>query len=94
MIKTIQVGTEIYYTGDMANVEGFGEVISYHKKSKYIQESVDIKLEDGRVFEMVSLSSFVESPGQRFYTKRKWQAKQQAKTNVLERRLVEMGIRH
>tara|TARA_R110002020_G_scaffold288114_1_gene503587 strand:- start:575 stop:823 length:249 start_codon:yes stop_codon:yes gene_type:complete len=41
-------GTKIYYTGDMANIEGFGTVTrAYEDKwGKW----VDIKMDDGRDF--------------------------------------------
>ena len=45
MSADIQEGTRIYYTGDMANVEGFGSVIARDPSGQ-----VRILLDDGRDF--------------------------------------------
>jgi len=43
--KTIEIGTEIYYTGDMANQEGCGAVIAGPRNGEWL-----VGLDDGRAF--------------------------------------------
>ena len=60
-----EVGTDIYYIGDMANRSGFGYVarIEHTRWGR----NVTIQLHDGRRFQ-VSPASFMDSPGRRFIT--------------------------
>lgn len=53
----LEIGTKIYYTGDMANIEGFGEIIDI-KDSKFYGPKADIyvKLEDGRDMRILPLN--------------------------------------
>jgi hypothetical protein len=41
------IGTKIYYRGDMANREGFGEIVEIIESERFGQD-VKIKFEDGR----------------------------------------------
>ncbi|RJX17664.1 MAG: hypothetical protein C4575_12525 [Desulforudis sp.] len=41
-------GTRIYYTGDMANREGFGTIVAVLEPTKYSPQQVVIKMDDGR----------------------------------------------
>ncbi len=43
-------GTRIYYTGDMANLDGFGEITEELPAGKYAPAQVKIKMDDGREF--------------------------------------------
>lgn len=65
----LTINTEIYYTGDVANISGFGRVIRQRPADKWHSGSVDICLEDGRVLRGIHLSAFETSPGQRFMLK-------------------------
>ena len=56
----LEVGTRIYYTGDMANNEGFGKVVKKIPEGQYNQASVEIKMDDGR--EMKMLPELLFSP--------------------------------
>jgi hypothetical protein len=59
----LSIGTKIYYTGDMANQSGFGEVIAHRS-----DWGMDIRFEDGRAFNALTMSSFSAGPGRRFMT--------------------------
>jgi hypothetical protein len=73
MAQTHPIGTEIHYTGDMANQPGNGVVTSLRPATTYGIESMDITLEDGRVFRAVHLSNF-SGIGRRFWTMTDYQA--------------------
>lgn len=54
----LPIETEIYYHGDMANEPGFGQVdANYFSASG---EFVDLLMDDGRIFESLSVSNFSE----------------------------------
>lgn len=46
-IEILPVSTQIYYTGDMANASGVGEIVKIHSCPNW-GSHYDIKLEDGR----------------------------------------------
>lgn len=48
VVARFVVGTEIYYTGDMANVDGFGRIHAIRPASEWSPLSVDIVMDDGR----------------------------------------------
>jgi len=56
----LEVGTRIYYTGDMANNEGFGTVTKKIPEGKYNSACVNIKMDDGR--EKIMLPEILFSP--------------------------------
>lgn len=74
----LPVGTEIYYTGDMANQSGFGVVSALHGPDKWYGGSVDILMEDGREMRRLHFVQFDQSPGRRFMTKTEYTAKREA----------------
>lgn len=43
-MANLEIGTKVYYTGDMANDEGHGTIIG-ERDGRYI-----VRLEDGRIF--------------------------------------------
>lgn len=64
----LNVGQKIFYTGDMANQEGFGVIESIEPANKWHGECYNIKMEDGREWNKVQPVQFFKSPGQRFMT--------------------------
>ncbi|MBE3126174.1 MAG: hypothetical protein IMZ57_11030 [Acidobacteria bacterium] len=60
-------GEKIYYTGDMANADGFGEIVLVDSSGRFGTQ-VKIKMDDGRSF-WISPASFVPGPGRRFMLK-------------------------
>ena len=54
--EALKKGTRIYYTGDMANEEGFGVII--HRSTGQFGVFVAVKLDDGRIFESLSALDF------------------------------------
>lgn len=68
----IQIGTRVYYTGDMANLPSLGTVTKYYERGKYNPEAVEITFDeerfegDTKVSRMVPLVCFGNAPGDRF----------------------------
>lgn len=67
------IGRRIYYTGDMANIDDNGTVTAVHNDNR----TVDIELDDGRIFHRVYYLSFA-GPGHRFEfdNEREWRRKE------------------
>ena len=70
----------IYYTGDMANLEGEG-TISRVGNNGY-GDQCDIVMDDGRLMRGVYFLAFEGGPGQRFYLLKEWEAKRQARIDA------------
>ena len=49
----LPAGTKIYYTGDMANASGFGEIVKVHEDEKW-SNHYDLRMEDGREINRLS----------------------------------------
>jgi len=68
--ETLKEGTRIYYTGDMANEEGFG-VITSQQQDKF-GVFVNLKMDDGREFNQLTPANFSDKYlghcGSRFVT--------------------------
>jgi hypothetical protein len=71
---TYEVGTAIYYTGDIANQSGKGTVTALRPASAYGSASMDITLEDGREMRGIQMTNFGNHPGRRFWTMVEYQA--------------------
>ena len=54
--QSLKKGTRIYYTGDMANEEGFGVIT--HRSNGRFGSFVTLKMDDGRLFESLSATQF------------------------------------
>lgn len=65
----INTGDRIYYTGDMANEDGYGKVTSV-TDSRWGKQ-IAIEMKDGRTM-TVGPESFVPSPGRRFWLADEW----------------------
>lgn len=85
----LEVGTRIYYTGDMANNEGFGTITKKIPAGKYNQACVETKLDDGRIQKM--LPELLFSPkysgngSTRFVTEEAYRAWEQAFIDKLQK---------
>ena len=79
--KEREIGTEIYYGGDMANSEGFGEVVKIHKNARF-GDQYEIAMEDGRTITIPPLmikDEYHGNGGIRFCTAQaydEWRARQ------------------
>ena len=69
--KVLEVGTEIYYTGDRANASDYG-YIGQIDSSRW-GTNITIQLNEGGRF-VVPPTAFAPGPGRRFYTKAEWRA--------------------
>ena len=89
MTKLI-AGTDIYYTGDMANQESYGTIEEV--STNRFGTNLAIRMEDGHIIN-VSPLSFAPGPGRRFYTKAEWKAQRAANITAMQERFRNMGIR-
>lgn len=79
-----KVGDKIYYTGDQANIEGFGEIVLVNSVYGGLY---DIQLEDGRLIRKIGHYMFDRSPGRRFWLLSEWEADRKEKIAALYRRM-------
>ena len=80
----LPIGTEVYYTGDMANQPGRGRVKA-HRLSAF-GESMDLEIEGAgaREFLGLTMAHFSPGPGRRFWTLEEWRADRKAKIEAME----------
>ena len=80
LTENYQVGDQVYYTGDMANHEGFGRIVKRREADRFAPVSYDIELmdDDGetRLFRGVYHLGFQSGPGRRFWLRSEWSADQ------------------
>lgn len=71
-IETLEIGTRIYYTGDMANIGSFGTIIDKVEDALYgayyTIEYDDERFEGDTRISKVPASNFSAGPGCRFKT--------------------------
>lgn len=60
-------GTRIYYTGDCANIPGYGAIVKVREPNEYSPLRYDILMDDGREFPAIYENSFKPSIGRRFW---------------------------
>lgn len=76
----LEVGTEVYYTGDMANVDGVGKITTVEGPDRWQSRWYTVKLDDGREMRGVMPSNFGHPEklrGERFQVlseRKAWQA--------------------
>lgn len=83
-LEMLAVGTEIYYTGDMANQAGFGKVVN-HRLSARWGDSVDLLMDDGREMKGMMPVMFDKSIGRRFMLASEYRAERAAKIEAMKR---------
>ena len=85
--KTLTLGEGIYYTGDQANIDGWGHIVEVYPPDRWsAHRSYKIVMDDGRVWDGVHPSSFT-GPGRRFVTAAEYQAEQEARIEAMQREL-------
>jgi len=67
------VGTRIYYTGDMANIESEGTIYNVVHDPRWGQH-YDLHFDDGRISRGIHPVAFQPSPGRRFWPLAEWMA--------------------
>lgn len=87
MGSELQIGTRVYYTGDMANCEGYGNVVATYVAPKGSPETFafDVLFDDGRTFARLSLHNFTPGPGRRFWIASEWDADRQRRLEAMRR---------
>lgn len=91
-------GDRIYYTGDMANMGGYGTITAYHPAGRFNPEAVDIVFDEER-FEgdtekkarMVYVMMFNPGPGRRFWLAEEYDAAQKAQRKTYINEMVRTG---
>ena len=83
----MKIGTEIYYTGDMANHEDYGVIININPPDRWGGETYDIKLNDGRVWRGIYKNSFANGPGKRFWLADEWDADKKRRISEMMARI-------
>ena len=82
----LRKGVRIYYTGDMANEEGFGIIISQQQDKFGV--FVNLKMDDGREFNHLTPASFSDEYlgdcGTRFVTENAYKKFRQAQIERIE----------
>lgn len=81
------VGTKIYYKGDQANIEGFGEILTVTETLGYT-----IAMEDGRVFRWIPQCLFDKNIGQRFFLLTDYLKEREEKINDFNKMLKMKGL--
>lgn len=84
--ETLTAGTRIYYTGDMANASGNGQI------DRIDDGYCDMHLDDGRSFRMVPLCAFKPAPGRRFIVLAEHLAQRKAAIEDMKARM-QKGVR-
>jgi len=80
----LTVGTRVWYTGDICNHEGNGEIVEV-ADCKWYTKSYTVRLDDGRTFKLTP-SAFRAHPGRRFWPKDEWDAHWEAEVAQLKAR--------
>lgn len=78
-INDLAIGTEIYYTGDMANQSGFGVVSAHRPATRWSKETADLKLDDGREINAIGPHMFDASLGRRFVLRTEYETERAEK---------------
>lgn len=76
-ITKLTAGTEVFYTGDMANLEDYG-VITAIVSDKWYPVSYNIRLDDGREMRSILPQNF-SGAGRRFWVRSEHTAVRRAK---------------
>lgn len=74
-ISKLEIGTRIYYRGDMANCEGFGEITAHNPATRFRPVTVTMRLDDGRVIEDIAPSAFGIGQYERFQLEADYEAR-------------------
>ena len=87
----LEVGTRIYYSGDIANSKGFGIITKKIAGGQYNPASVEIKMDDGRVEKMIGEFLFSDkysgNGSTRFVTEEAYNEYRQAIINRMQERV-------
>jgi hypothetical protein len=88
-------GTRIYYGGDMANDEGFGEIVEEVAPDRFYSDLVKIKMDDGRemtINKCMFSKEYKGHGGTRFVTKEAYDLYRAEQIKRLEETYRQMGL--
>ena len=88
----LEIGTEIYYTGDYANPDGRGTVTAYKPPDRF-SAAYEVTLEDGRIFKGLYPCTFDPGPGRRFIPRDEYETDRTTKLEAFMR-LYTKGVSH
>ena len=83
----LEVGTRIYYSGDIANSKGFGIITKKIAGGQYNPASIEIKMDDGRVKkvgEFLFSDKYSGNGSTRFVTEEAYNEYRQATINRMQ----------
>ena len=87
MTRKMNVGDRFYYTGDMANVDGFGTIAAVREPSEYVSSvAYDVRFDppDCREIRGVYACMFDPAPGRRFWPLDEWEADRKARIDAMK----------
>jgi len=84
--KNLPIGTEIYYTGDQANIPDFGKITKINEPTKYSDFSYEIELNDGRIKKHI-LPIMFTGIGKRFWVKEEYLKDREEQIDSMYKRL-------
>jgi hypothetical protein len=83
--SALQAGVRIYYTGDMANSDGYGTIVRQRPiDPRWQYKQVDLAMDDGRDILGINLSGFQPAPGRRFWLAADWLAARQKRIDQMK----------
>ena len=88
----LQIGQRVWYIGDMANPQGYGEIVAIRPANKWGGLSYDILIEGERKFNGVFPNAFMKAPGRRFWTADEWEADRAARIEAFKVSSRKLGV--
>ncbi len=88
----LTAGTEIYYTGDMANADGYGTITKVREPTRFAPVSYDIAMADGREMRGIYHHAFQPTIGRRFWLKTEHEAERAKRIAEMQLRLANAHI--
>jgi hypothetical protein len=87
-MSMLPIGTKVYYTGDMANVDGHFTVFSHRHREQY-----DLAEIDGprRLLGVMHIAERVYA-GERFYTEAAWRLHREERIAEMQRSRAELDL--
>lgn len=89
----LKVGTKMFYTGDIANAPGTGEIILVHSNDFYpILYNIELNEHEGekRIFRNITPNALEKSPGRRFILKSEYEDERQKRIEELQQHQINM----
>lgn len=86
----LKIGTKVFYTGDLSNAPGTGEITDVLKTDLYpVLYDIELNEQGGekRIFKNLTPSVFKDSPKRRFILKTEYEDEQRERIEELQNRV-------